>query len=266
MTLFLVSRMWIDGGLLNHFSWECRDSIGLHLRGKRVRGEDKNSKSVTKVNVALIVKKSDKAFKENFEEGTFQRIEKFAKQRKLEHLPIELLKAHVEYKLGLEVVEDEYGFTGVNIPDQNEGEYRWKRGRKTTVGVSKDENYDTKEAAAERYQNLLDKFKCQGMDFSCGDSDSFVLADGSKCQLTRGPGSERSHSPARSQASASSASQIAIAPGRNKSFPHLVENYETYIGELNHLDSIVVLRIYKKFCWVTSKLVCAFRNSGMFRW
>ena len=48
--------------------------------------------------------------------------------------------------------------------------------------------------------------------------------------------------------------------------PHLVENYETYIGELNHLDSIVVLRIYKKFCWVASKLVCAFRNSGMFRW
>lgn len=204
--------------LLNHFSWECRDSIGLHVRGKRVRGEDKGSK-VTKVDLALIVKKSDKAFKENFEEGTFQRIEAFAKQRKLEHLPIQLLKAHIEYKLGLEVVEDEYGNVGVNIPDQNEGAYRWRRGRKATVGASKNETYDTKEAAAERYQNLLDKFKCQGMDFSCGDS--FMLADGSKCQVTCGPGSERSHSPARSQASVSSASasQIAIAPGRNKSFP-----------------------------------------------
>lgn len=212
--------------LLNDISWECRDSIGLHLRGQRVRGEDKHKGHAdgpggsVKVDVAALVKKSNKAFKEDFEEGTFQRLEAFARQRNLAHFPVDMLKAHIEHKLGLEVIEDEYGNVGVDIPDQNDGEYRWKRGRKKAVGTAKHESYTSKETAEERYQNLLDKFKSKGLDFSCGSPTQ--LLGGSQCPVANETmltpcHSERSPSPARSQASVASSS--LPLPGHNKSSP-----------------------------------------------
>lgn len=208
--------------LLNDISWECRDSIGLHLRGQRVRGEDKHKQAGAsmKVDVAALVKKSNKAFKEDFEEGTFQKLDAFARQRNIAHFLIDMLKAHIEHKLGLEVMEDEYGNVGANIPDQNNGEYRWKRSRKQAVGTAKHESYSTKEAVAERYQNMLDKFRSKGLDFSCGSPTQ--LLGGSKCPVANETmltpaRSERSPSPARSQASVASSS--LSLPGHNKSSP-----------------------------------------------
>lgn len=86
----------------------------------------------------------------------------------------------------------------VEIPDQQKGTYRYKRGREKKVSQKKTETYsqENKQAAKERYQNLLDKQRNKYGEFTAGR-----MTDASSSSAAV----HRAHSPAEASAAASQA-------------------------------------------------------------
>jgi len=148
---------------LNDARKQCTelDERFLVLRRDRASGENKH-KNEEKIDVARYVEKIKSKYKDRFEEGTFHRLWSFARMRRLPYKEGEAgqeaaLTRYVEETLGLTVVEDEDGNRGVEILDHAEGQYRFKRGKRTEIADKRQEKLEDKLLAKERFDVLSSK-------------------------------------------------------------------------------------------------------------
>ena len=91
-----------------------------------ISGEKKNKPKATKVRT---VETGDRQFDRNFITGTWQSLERFAKMRNIRYSSMEELAATVRVRYpDYRIAYNKAGDPGVEIVDQNEGEFRFERG------------------------------------------------------------------------------------------------------------------------------------------
>ena len=130
------------------------DQANAHRQGM-VSGETAAAKS--KVPKVRTVETGDRQFDKNFVTGTFQALWRFAKMRNLRFQSqdelIDIIKEkYSEYR----IIVNKQGEVGVEILDQQEGEYRFERGHDDYTEYHKLESYGNESAAhSEAYNSKL---------------------------------------------------------------------------------------------------------------
>lgn len=131
------------------------DDRFTELREDKVRGEGRFRKD-EKVDVKALIRKTKAVYDDAYIEGTFYTLEAYAKKLGMAGVSEITLLDHLD-KLGLEVVSDDAGVRGVEVPDCDEGQYRFKRGRRQEVASMKTEQYQDKRMQQERFEHLAEK-------------------------------------------------------------------------------------------------------------
>ena len=134
------------------------DDKFAEFRGARVRGENSYSKA-DKLDVKTLVSKQSSDYVDRYEEGSFVELWVFARQRGLKFGKRQTreLTEYVQETLGMNVKSDDDGTVGVEILDHNKGQYRFRRGIRNEAVIEKQEQYDNKHLANDRFQMLAGK-------------------------------------------------------------------------------------------------------------
>jgi hypothetical protein len=107
--------------------------------------------------VKLIVSKQDETFDEAFEESTFVPLQTFAKQKHIDAESEEQLIRVIQKRWpSLEVSVGKSGCLGVFVTELGEGEYKYKRGARTSALRKKDEYDNNGVVATESLEDMLE--------------------------------------------------------------------------------------------------------------
>ena len=125
-------------------------------RGSTVEGTEKYHRSCEVDVMSLTTKEG--TFGEEFETGSSQAIWAFARQRRLQfNYPDgqDRLAAHVEAKYPDYTLTLKDGVVMVEMPDQADGSFRWKRGTRSAAERSTTKKHDTEEGLEDHYEDEL---------------------------------------------------------------------------------------------------------------
>ena len=149
------------------------DTWFLERRAAKVTG-DKQYKGETKAPIHSVVNKSKKKYKDDYEEGTFTPLPAFLEFRKIRFPPettLGAIKKYIETKFPNSILRrDEDGVLGVEQLDQMAGQYRFKRGRKTSTGQKQSQKCVDDDDANTLFEqesgNLFGNFRTLGLSFA----------------------------------------------------------------------------------------------------
>ena len=128
-------------------------------RAGRVQGTDKYMMTGNS-DVTETIKKQDKVFADEFEEGTFTPLVTWARLRNIRYIDEEDLLQHVRENFAeLKLEQDDRGTWGIATLDHAQGACRFRRGKSTAVAQTRASSADTGDLRADRFEGLAAKFE-----------------------------------------------------------------------------------------------------------